>query len=80
MIAFVILLFISGQGAFSVAGKVESGSIQNHDRILVMPAGENGVIKGRSSIPYDVFNNKFRGYCGLIGVQNDVIGNFKQLV
>lgn len=35
-----------GQGAFSVSGKVESGSIQNHDRILVMPAGENGVIKG----------------------------------
>ena len=36
----------SGQGSFAISGKVESGSVQNNDRIVVMPAGENGAIKG----------------------------------
>ncbi|XP_066919591.1 HBS1-like protein [Clytia hemisphaerica] len=35
-----------GQGSFTIAGKVESGSVQNNDRIMVMPAGENGMVKG----------------------------------
>jgi len=32
-------------GAFLVAGKVEAGHVQNGDRVLLMPAGEQGSIK-----------------------------------
>jgi len=36
-----------GQGSgFVIAGKVESGSVQNNDRIILMPANEGGSIKG----------------------------------
>lgn len=34
-----------GQGSFTISGKVESGSVQNNDRVVVMPAGENGMLK-----------------------------------
>ena len=32
-----------------VAGKVESGCIQNGDRVMLMPAGEGGIMKGMLS-------------------------------
>eukprot|EP00794_Sanderia_malayensis_P004740 gene4740-5363_t len=35
-------------GAFVVAGKVEAGSVQNGDRVLLMPASEQGSIKALS--------------------------------
>ena len=37
---------IGQSGAFLVAGKVEAGHVQNGDRVLLMPAGEQGSIKG----------------------------------
>ena len=42
-------MFVLGQGSFVVAGKVESGSVQNGDRVMLMPAGESGMIKGLKS-------------------------------
>lgn len=33
-------------GGFSLAGKIESGFIKTGDKVLVMPAGEQGFIKG----------------------------------
>lgn len=38
-----------GQGSTSIAGKVETGYVQNGARIIVMPAGECGIIKGLQS-------------------------------
>uniref|UniRef100_T2M2X7 HBS1-like protein n=1 Tax=Hydra vulgaris TaxID=6087 RepID=T2M2X7_HYDVU len=38
-----------GQGSFIVAGKVESGSVQNGDKIMLMPAADAGMIKGLST-------------------------------
>ena len=29
-----------------MAGKVESGSVQNGDKVIIMPVGEAGMIKG----------------------------------
>ena len=47
-------MLILGQGSgFVIAGKVESGSVQNNDRIILMPANEGGSIKGELPvIPY----------------------------
>ena len=45
---WLLIFFSTGQGSFSISGKVESGSVQNNDRIVVMPAGENGAIKGEN--------------------------------
>ena len=36
-----------GQGAVTVSGKVETGYVQNGDRLVVMPAGEAGIVKGK---------------------------------
>ena len=44
-----------GQGSFTIAGKVESGSIENGDRITVMPAGEGGNIKGNFKISNNTY-------------------------
>jgi len=38
-----------GQGSFIVAGKVESGSVQNGDRVILMPAAEPGIVKALTS-------------------------------
>lgn len=38
-----------GQGSIVVAGKIETGYIQNGERVTVMPAGESGIIKGLQS-------------------------------
>lgn len=36
-----------GQGAsFSIAGRIESGDVQNGDKVLVMPAQESASVKG----------------------------------
>jgi len=35
-----------GQGSVAVSGKVETGYVQNGDRIIIMPAGETGIVKG----------------------------------
>uniref|UniRef100_U9V464 Elongation factor 1 alpha-like protein n=1 Tax=Rhizophagus irregularis (strain DAOM 181602 / DAOM 197198 / MUCL 43194) TaxID=747089 RepID=U9V464_RHIID len=37
---------ISGMGGITVAGKIEAGTIQIGDDVLVIPGGEYGVIKG----------------------------------
>ncbi len=45
------VIYFSGQGgAFVVAGKVESGHVQNGDKVLLMPAGEQGSIKGNITL------------------------------
>jgi len=38
-----------GQGAVAVSGKVETGYIQNGDRIIIMPDGQSGILKGLQS-------------------------------
>ena len=51
-IKFVMILSLfAGQGSFVVAGKVESGCIQNGDRVIAMPAAEAGIMKGNRSFP-----------------------------
>ena len=48
---YIVILFLFthlGQGSFVVAGKVESGTVQNGDRMILMPAAESGVVKGKS--------------------------------
>ena len=37
---------IGQSGAFLVAGKIEAGYVQNGDKVLLMPAGEQGSVKG----------------------------------
>ena len=41
-----------GMGAgINVTGKLEAGKLQNGDKIMVMPAGEQGLVKGEYVIP-----------------------------
>ena len=42
-------MILGQSGAFIVAGKVEAGHVQNGDKVLLMPAGEQGSIKGTRS-------------------------------
>lgn len=42
---FCVADVYKGQGSFVVAGKVESGSVQNGEKIMLMPATESGIIK-----------------------------------
>ena len=44
---FKCALHCLGQGAVTVSGKVETGYVQNGDRVVVMPAGEAGIVKGK---------------------------------
>ena len=40
---------ISGMGGITVAGKIEAGTIQVGDDVMVIPGGEHGIIKGMNS-------------------------------
>ena len=35
----------------NVTGKLEAGKLQNGDKVVVMPAGEQGLVKGEYVIP-----------------------------
>jgi translation elongation factor EF-1alpha len=37
---------VGGMGGITVAGKIETGTIQIGDDVLAIPGGENGVVKG----------------------------------
>lgn len=41
-------------GGITVAGKIEAGTIQIGDDVLVIPGGEYGVIKGINLIFYKI--------------------------
>lgn len=46
-------------GGFCLAGKIESGFIRTGDKVLVMPAGEEGSVKGI----FISFENKLKIMC-----------------
>ena len=48
--AFVCMFLGMGAG-INVTGKLEAGKLQNGDKIMVMPAGEQGLVKGEYVIP-----------------------------
>ena len=48
--AFVCMFVGMGAG-INVTGKLEAGKLQNGDKTVVMPAGEQGLVKGEYVIP-----------------------------
>ena len=42
-------MVIGQGGTFMVAGKLEAGAIQNGEKVMLMPAGEQGLIKGKKN-------------------------------
>ena len=48
--AFVCMFLGMGAG-INVTGKLEAGKLQNGDKVVVMPAGEQGLVKGEYVIP-----------------------------
>ena len=44
-------MFLGMGAGINVTGKLEAGKLQNGDKIMVMPAGEQGLVKGEYVIP-----------------------------
>ena len=44
-------MFLGMGAGINVTGKLEAGKLQNGDKIVVMPAGEQGLVKGEYVIP-----------------------------
>ena len=44
-------MFLGMGAGINVTRKLEAGKLQNGDKIMVMPAGEQGLVKGEYVIP-----------------------------
>ena len=44
-------MFLGMGAGINVTGKLEAGKLQNGDKVVVMPAGEQGLVKGEYVIP-----------------------------
>ena len=44
-------MFLGMGAGINVTGKLEAGKLQNGDKVVVMPAGEQGLAKGEYVIP-----------------------------